>query len=135
MKWFRVSVVPALAALAAVFGFLPTTGADVKVRIVSGSTPTRFVPSDIKADPGDRVAFINETERTHIASCSNCPEGARWDTGDIQPGQTVFVTFDTEGSFQIQDAYAPAEQPSTITVGNPPPAASPSPSPQVSPSS
>ncbi len=134
MKWLRFSIVPALACLAAFIALLPTTGADATMRIKTSVGPLRFVPSDVHIEPGDRIAFVNETDSTHTATCMNCPRGRDWSTGSIQPGQTIFVTFPDEGRFQVQDDHAPTEDPAQIEVGDPPATTSPAPSPSPSPS-
>ena len=91
-RWIRYSLFPAAVALAALFIVLPQTGADATIKIVNrGGTPA-FSPSSLSVKAGARVAFENDTRQTETATCLNCSAKATWDSGDIQPGQTVFVT-------------------------------------------
>ena len=91
-RWIRYSLFPAAIALAALFIALPQTGADVTVKIVNKGGAPAFSPSILSVKPGARVAFENDTRQTESATCFNCTPKTAWDSGDIQPGQTVFVT-------------------------------------------
>jgi len=90
-RWIRYSLFPAAIAFAALFAVLPQTGADKTIKIVGREGSLRFQPSSAAVDPGARVAFENDSRFTETATCLNCA-GKAWDTGDIQPGQTVFLT-------------------------------------------
>lgn len=91
-RWIRYSLFPAAVAFSALFIVLPQTGADATIKIVDkGGTPT-YSPSVLSVNPGARIAFENDTRQTETATCLNCTPNANWDSGDIQPGQTVFVT-------------------------------------------
>lgn len=128
MKILRVSILPALACLAAFFAFLPRTGADATVRIIRSTDGFIFEPASIAVDPGQRIAFVNESKVTHTATCVGCPKGSTFDTGDVQPGQTIFATFPREGRFGYRDRYHP-EATGVVVAGNPPPEPAPSRSP------
>jgi len=102
----RFSIVPAAAALAALFIVLPQGGADAEVGMTGTAEAWVFSPASVEIEPGDRVAFINETSVTHSATCEGCP----WDAGDVQPGETVMVTFDEEVSSRFFCRYHGAGQ-------------------------
>ena len=91
-RWVRYSLFPAAVAFAALFIVLPQTGADatIKIRTVSGSASYSPATRTVKA--GARVAFENDSRETQTATCLNCSARTAWDSGDIQPGQTMFVT-------------------------------------------
>jgi plastocyanin len=125
MRWVRYAAIPAAMAFAAFFAVLPTTGADATIRIVgSGPESWRFEPAVLHVGKGARIAFHNDTHATHTATCGTCVTNA-WDTGDIQPGQTVFLTFDHEGGSRFFCRYHQSIVPGTLQVG---PEGSPSPS-------
>jgi plastocyanin len=91
-RWIRYSLFPAVVAFAALFIALPQTGAAGTIKIVDrGGVPT-YSPGALSVKAGARVAFENDTRQTQTATCLNCSSRATWDSGDIQPGQTVFVT-------------------------------------------
>jgi len=91
-RWIRYSLFPAAVAFAALFIVLPQTGADSTIKIVNRSGAPTYTPSVLSVKAGARVAFENDTRQTQTATCLNCSSKANWDSGDIQPGQTVFVT-------------------------------------------
>ena len=104
-RWIRYSLFPAAIAFAALFAVLPQTGADKTIKIVGSGESVRYQPAVASVDPGARVAFENDTRLTQTATCLNCT-GSGWDSGDIQPGQTVFVTLpNTSGEDEYGSAY------------------------------
>ncbi len=98
MKTIRLSLLPAAVAFAAMFLVLPSSGAQATVHIVRAGSGWAFNPPIQSVRAGQRVAFVNNTRQTHTASCDRCA----WDTGDIQPGQTKFVTIEAPSG---ADAY------------------------------
>lgn len=98
----RYALVPVVVALAAFFAVLPQTGADAEVTIAGVPNRFSYQPSTVRVDPGERVAFTNDTRRTHTATCT---QPGCWDSGDIQPGETVFVTMEEEGSYGFVCRY------------------------------
>ncbi|HEV2127068.1 MAG TPA: cupredoxin domain-containing protein [Thermomicrobiales bacterium] len=64
----------------------------VEVRIVDDDT-NGFQPGPITIDPGQQVTFVNLDDDPHTAT------GAGFDTGIMQPGQQVTITFDEPGTF------------------------------------
>ena len=124
MRLLRVSILPTLACLAAVFALLPSTGQDhtMHIRAVAKGT---VVPATVAIDPGQQLAIINDTLRTHAFVCVDCTTAVTIDTGDIQPGQTIVVSAPAEGRYTLQDTYA-ATVSTVLVVGNAP---TPSPSP------
>jgi len=124
-RMIKGSILPALAALAALFIVLPTGGGDAEVTMVSvADGGWAFQPAEIEVDEGARIAFSNDSTVTHTATCVGCP----WDTGDVQPGETVFLTFDDAARYQFFCRYHGSTGAMTgqLTVGNPP-ASTPSP--------
>lgn len=131
MRVARYSILPVIAAFAAFFAVLPPTGADAQIRIIDQGGSWVLAPATGTVPVNGRVAFRNETAVTHTASCAKV---GCWDSGDIQPGETVFVTVADEGDYRFvcryhQDVPGLAGQ---VTAGEPAPAASPSPSPSPS---
>jgi plastocyanin len=83
---------PAAVAFAALFIVLPQTGADSTIKIVTKGGSPAFSPIVASVRAGARIAFENDTRETETATCATCSARSEWDSGDIQPGQTVFVT-------------------------------------------
>jgi plastocyanin len=104
-RWIRYSLLPAAIAFSALFIVLPQTGADVTIKILGPATAPRFQPTISSVKPGARIAFENDTRVTETATCLTCAANP-WDTGDIQPGQTVFVVIPaTRGAFDYGSRY------------------------------
>ena len=104
-RWIRYSLFPAAIALSALFIVLPQTGADATIKILGTATTSRFQPTISSVKPGARIAFENDTRATQTATCINCGVGP-WDSGDIQPGQTIFMTIPkTPGQFDYGSRY------------------------------
>lgn len=124
------SLLPALAALAVLFIVLPRGGGDADVRMVAADAGWAFDPAQIEVSVGARVAFTNDGDVTHTATCVGCP----WDTGDVQPGATAFLTFEEDARYQFFCRYHGASHGMTgvLVVGEPtapPEGATPSPTP------
>ena len=102
--WVRYSLLPAAIALAALFLVLPRTGGDTTIKFLGTEGSFRLAPASLHVEPGALIAFENDTRFTHTATCGTCTKDA-WDTGDIQPGATVFLTFDQAGSFTFVCRY------------------------------
>jgi plastocyanin len=104
-RWIRYSLFPAAIAFSALFMVLPQTGADATVKITGPLASPSFSPSVLSVKAGARIAFENDTRATQTATCATCTRDA-WDSGDIQPGQTVFVTLPSaQGSFEYASRY------------------------------
>lgn len=132
MKVARYSIVPVIVAFAAFFAVLPPTGADATIRIIDQGDAWVFAPAAAQTPVGGRIAFRNESGQTHTATCGQ-PDC--WDSGDIQPGETVFVETPREGAFAFfcryhQDSPGLTGQ---LTVGAPEPVPSSSADPVPSP--
>lgn len=127
----KVSILPAVVALAAFFSVLPRTGADATVRMVRSGDGWRFDPAVRTVASGQRVAFVNDSTVTHTASCAGCP----WDTGDVQPGQTAFITVPSGGPFRYRCRYHESIRMTgeLVTPGGTPPPGATAPSPVASP--
>ena len=104
-RWIRYSLFPAAIAFAALFIVLPQTGASSTIKIEGSVTSPRYVPAIASVKPGARIAFENDTRATQTATCLTCGPGG-WDSGDIQPSQTVFVTIPkAAGAFDYGSRY------------------------------
>ena len=104
-RWVRYSLFPAAIAFAAFFAVLPQTGGDKTIKIVGKEGSLRFEPAAVTVDPGARVAFENDSRFTETATCVSCGDKG-WDTGDIQPGQTVFLTLpDANAAYEFGSIY------------------------------
>jgi plastocyanin len=104
-RWIRYSLFPAAIAFSALFIVLPQTGADVTIKVVGPATAPRFQPAIASVKPGARIAFENDSRATETATCATCAANA-WDSGDIQPGQTVFFTIPSAaGIFDYGSRY------------------------------
>jgi plastocyanin len=79
-------------------GTVPPGSAEV--RIVDDDVDA-FQPGTITVDLGQQVTFVNLDDDPHTAT------GAGFDTGNIDPGQQVTVTFDAPGSFPFACQYHP----------------------------
>lgn len=101
MQRILTSSIPVIAALAAFFLVLPRGGADVTVRIVPDEAVWTFAPAQAEAPAGGRVAFRNLTDVTHTADCIECP----WRSGDVAPGEIVFVPVGAAGAYTYQCRY------------------------------
>lgn len=86
----KISIIPAVAALAALFMVLPSRPTGVEVKMVAGQGRYRFVPDEVNIRVGQAVTFVNDSRATHTATCDGCP----WDTGPLQPGQFRTLRFD-----------------------------------------
>lgn len=117
-------MLPVVVVAAALVMSLPRTGADATIKIVSRDGGFAFEPALVRVDPGQRVEFLNETTQTHTATCSGCP----WDVGDIQPGQSKFVTFSAVQSYGYGCRYHSGES-GRIVIGDAEQSPAPSPSP------
>jgi len=105
-RWVRYSLFPAAIAFSALFIVLPQTGADATIKITGSAASPTFSPSVRSVGPGARVAFENDTRATQTATCLSCAERTSWDSGDIQPGQTAFVTLPAvRGEFEYGSRY------------------------------
>ena len=124
----RALFVTMIAAFAAFFMVIPQRGFDRTVvmldapglaRSIGAEEAWSFEPANLEVEPGARIAFRNDSTITHTATCSGCP----WDTGDVQPGQTKFLTFDTDAEYQYFCRYHGQQlgMIGTLVVGNPPP--------------
>jgi len=130
-RWTR-SLIPAVAALSAMFMVLPNGGGDFEVHVVAGEAGFAFDPPEIQIEPGQRVAFINESSATHSARCDGCRAATMWDTGDIQPGETVLVPFDGAEAYRFFCVYHGQQgMAGILTVGDAELEPAPSPSPGV----
>jgi plastocyanin len=128
-RWVRYSLFPAAVAFAALFIVLPQTGADATVKITGPSSAPSFSPTVRSVAAGARIAFENDTRQTQTATCLNCSARTSWDSGDIQPGQTVFVTLpDVRAAFDYASRYDESLQGKVLAGVAEEAATSPSPS-------
>lgn len=127
-RWIRYSLFPAAVAFAALFIVLPQTGADATIKIVSRGGTASYSRSVLSVSAGARVAFENDTRQTQTATCITCTAKTIWDSGDIQPGQTVFLTLpDVSAVFDYGSRYDDALQGRLLAGVSEQASASPSP--------
>jgi plastocyanin len=90
-----------------------------------------FRPGTMEIIAGQSVTFFNNDAVSHTVTA----EDGSFDTGNIAPGQSARVTFDTPGTYTYGCSYHAAMPPGTITVRAAPatPVASPVASPMASP--
>lgn len=126
---FKYSLLPVIVGVSALFAVLPQRGADATVRIVRAGDGFAYTPGAVKIEAGQRVAFVNDSKQTHTATCDGCP----WTSGDIQPSQTKFVTFETDAATSFACIYHPDDErlKGTLVVGSPRATPSPTPSPSA----
>jgi plastocyanin len=79
-------------------GTVPPGSAEV--RVVDDDADA-FQPGTITVDLGGQVTFVNLDDDPHTAT------GAGFDTGNIDPGGQVTVTFDAPGTFPFACQYHP----------------------------
>lgn len=98
----KLTVVPVLGALAVFFMVLPQRGADATVRISGPAGAWAFAPAEVRIDPGERIAFDNDSKVTHSVTCvsDDC-----FDLGDIQPAQVKFLTVEEVGVYEYVCRY------------------------------
>ncbi len=97
MKWLTRSIVPSMAALAALVAFFPRTGPEIKLQVVD----FRFAPAAITVHVGDSIQVQNRGKRTHTFTCRRCGV----DSGNVQPGQEAVVRFVKAGVFPYVCVY------------------------------
>lgn len=97
MKWLTRSIVPSMAALAALIAFLPRTGPAVGLT----TSDFQFAPQGVQVRAGDSITIRNDGEVTHTFDCPEC----RASTGNIQPGQAKIVRLPKEGTFDFFCLY------------------------------
>ena len=89
-----------------------------------------FRPGTLDIIAGQSVTFFNNDAVAHTATAAD----GSFDTGNIAPGHSATVTFDTPGTYSYGCTYHPVMPPGTIVVTAPAtPAASPVASPVASP--
>lgn len=94
------------------------------VRIDSGDaltvsiTDTGFVPSEITADPGQTITWVNNDTVSHEIASDDHPTHDRFpalNVGVVAPGESVSVSFDAGGVYTYHDHLFP-ERTGSITV-------------------
>lgn len=95
----------------------PSYGATQTVSI----RDNRFVPQEVRIDPGDSVVWTNQGARIHDVRSD---DGA-FRSGDMEPGDTFSHTFTEEGYYYYHCTYHGAAGRvgmwGVVIVGNPPP--------------
>lgn len=109
MKWLTRSIVPSMAALAALIAFLPRTGPAVGLT----TQDFKFVPQAIRVQTGESITIRNDGDVTHTFTCPKC----RADTGNIQPGQAKVVRFAKSGTFEFACLFHPESMNGRVVVG------------------
>ena len=92
----------------------PTTTTGTRVSIVSGSstmTTTAYAPNPVTVAVGGTVTWTNNDSVAHNSVGTN---GA-WNSGTIQPGGSLSMTFPSSGSFPYHCSIHPGMV-GTVTV-------------------
>ena len=79
----------------------------------------RVTPNTITIQVGETVTFVNADDDEHTAT------GPGFDTGKMNPGDSVTITFDTPGSFDFVCQFHPEMRGTVIVEGTGTPEASP----------
>jgi plastocyanin len=79
----------------------------------------QFVSNTITIQVGESVTFVNADDDEHTAT------GPGFDTGVMNPGDSVTITFDEAGTFDFVCQFHPEMRGTVIVEGNGTPAASP----------
>ena len=72
-----------------------------------------FSPGTLKVSPGDTVTFTNEGAVAHTVTATN---GAKFDSGSLEPGKTFKFTAEKAGTVSYVCTIHPGMQ-GTIEVG------------------
>lgn len=97
MKWLTRSMLPSMAALAALIAFLPRTGPDVGLV----TTDFAYTPQALTVEQGEAITIRNDGDLTHSFTCPECGFGSV----NIQPGQAKAVTFSKPGTHAFFCVY------------------------------
>lgn len=97
MKWLTRSIVPSMAALAALIAFLPRTGPAVGLV----TNDTAFAPAALVVDEGESITIRNDGDLTHSFTCPACGLASI----NIQPGQAKVARFPNAGTFPFWCVY------------------------------
>jgi plastocyanin len=103
----------------------PTTTAMI------GAADNRFNPPTLTVQPGTTVRWLNSGSHPHTVT----DRGGKFDSGDIAPGATYSITFQTPGTYQYYCKHHKGME-GTIVVGDPartPPKPGPVPTPEPKP--
>jgi plastocyanin len=79
----------------------------------------RVTPNSITIAVGETVTFVNADDDEHTAT------GPEFDTGEMDPGVSVTITFDEAGSFDFVCQFHPEMRGTVIVEGDGTPEASP----------
>ncbi len=79
----------------------------------------RVMPNTITIQVGETVTFVNADDDEHTAT------GPEFDTGEMDPGVSVTITFDEAGSFEFVCQFHPEMRGTVIVEGDGTPEASP----------
>jgi len=90
---------------------MPTTAATV------AAADNRFDPPTLNVPPGTTVKWANGGTHPHTIT----DRGGKFDSGDIAPGGTYSVTFQTPGTYRYYCKHHKGME-GTIVVGQPGPA-------------
>jgi plastocyanin len=63
-----------------------------------------FAPQTLEISAGTTVVWTNNDTTAHTATADD----ATWDTGNIDPGASASITFDTPGTYTYKCAYHPS---------------------------
>lgn len=120
-------VILILVTGAAAIGLIDPGGGGSKASVTasSGSAATKlksaqvpiknymFVPAELHVQLGARVKWVNRDSAAHTATAD---QGAAFDTGTLNQGQSKKITFDKAGTFTYHCLFHPFMK-GTVTVG------------------
>jgi plastocyanin len=104
-------------ALAAVVAALPSGNAPTAAQAATVSiVDTGFGPSSLQIEAGGTVTWVNNGSMNHTGT------GDTFDTGDIIPGSSASITFDTPGTYHYScSIHSEKTGVIVVTEGRPPP--------------
>ena len=81
----------------------------------------RFIPEEVRIDPGDTVVWSNQGSKTHSVTADD----KSFNSGDIRAGQSYSQQFDKEGYYfyfcKFHGGRGGVGMTGVVVVGNPPP--------------
>jgi plastocyanin len=84
--------------------------------VIVNITGSGFTPVDIQIAPGQTVTWVNQDSMAHTSTVDNMNVADKWDSGNINPGQSFSKTFTTPGVYTYHCIIHPNVR-GTIRVG------------------
>ena len=96
---------------------IPTVPGPSATAMTVAAADNRFDPPTLTVQPGTTVKWTNNGTHPHTVT----DRGGKFDSGDIAPGGTYSVTFQTAGTYRYYCKHHKGME-GTIVVGEPGPA-------------